>query len=140
MKAERTRLGRLQRLEKLRAIACQNALSEAGRAEAKLARLEHLGQRTAALVAGYARRTDATCGADLVNARIYLAELQNIVTRNQADVARAREQADARAAQAAAAERSRAAVEDRAQASQARITRHDSAAGLPLGGRVRRAS
>ena len=42
MKAERTRLVRLKRLETLRGIARQTALAEAGKAEARLAELEAL--------------------------------------------------------------------------------------------------
>jgi len=135
MKAEHARLGRLRRLEKLRAIARQNALAEAGRAEARLASLETLGQRTATLITGYATRTDAECAADLVRQRVYLGELQRMAVRNETDIARARDHADARAAEAAAAERSRAAVEDRAEATAQRIARHQSAAAVPLGTR-----
>jgi len=139
MRGERVKLGRLKRLEKLRAIARQNALAEAGRAEARLAQLENLGTRTTALITGYAARTDAACGADLVSQRVYLGELQRMMTRNQGDIARARELADARAAQAAAAERSRAAVEDRAAATEARIARNQAGTAVALGARpVRR--
>ena len=138
MKAERERLGRLQRLEKLRAIARHNALAEAGRAETRLTNLETLQQRTNALITGYALRTDAQCGADLVRQRIYLGELQRMVERNDSDVARARDQADARAAEAAAAERSRAAVETRAEATAQVIARGHNAATQPLGARSNR--
>jgi len=140
MKAERVRLGRLKRLEKLRAIARHSALAEAGRAEARLAQLEHLRERTAALIVGYAARDDAACGGDLASQRIYLGELLRMVGRNDADLARAREQADALSAQAAAAERRRAAVEDRASATQQRIAKHEAAATQPLGARSPRSS
>jgi len=135
MKAERARLVRLNRLERLRAIARQGALAEAGKAESRLAQLEQLGQRTTTLISDYALRQDAACGGDLASQRVYLGELQRVVERNRADIARARAAADARAAEAAAAERSRAAVETRAQATQARIDRHVAAAGVPLGAR-----
>jgi hypothetical protein len=140
MKAERARLGRLKRLEKLRAIARHNALAEAGRAEARLAQLRQLGDRTVALISTYAARSDAACGADLASQRVYLDELQRLGQRNSADIARARAEADARAAQAAQAERSRAAVEDRATATAQRITRHENAAAIPLGARPPRQS
>lgn len=140
MKAERARLVRLKRLEKLRAIARHNALAEAGRAEARLAQLQHLGERTAALIDTYAARTDAACGGDLASQRVYLGELQRMVGRNAVDVAHAREAADAMAAQAAAAERRRAAVEDRASATQQRLTRHQAGAAVPLGARQPRSS
>jgi hypothetical protein len=135
MKAEHARLVRLKRLEKLRAIARQTALAEAGKAEARLAQLEHLGSRTAALISGYAMRTDAQSGGDLARQRVYLGELQHMVARNDSDIARAREQADARAAQAAAAERSRAAVEDRITTTEVRIARDTAANAVPLGAR-----
>jgi hypothetical protein len=135
VKAERARLARLKRLEKLRAIARQNALAEAGRAEARLAHLCQLGERTATLRAAYGARTDATSGADLASQRLYLGELEKMASRNQADIAAARAHADALAAQAAAAERSRAAVEERASATQQQIARHLAAAAVPLGAR-----
>jgi len=135
MKAERTRLARLKRLEKLRAIARQSALADAAGAEAALARLTQLATRTATLIDGYGARSDAACGDDLARQRIYLGELHRMATRTDADVVRARDHADVRAAQAAAAERSRAAVEGRAHAAQARITRAQSAASVPLGAR-----
>jgi hypothetical protein len=138
MKAERARLVRLGRLERLRAITRQAALAEAGKAEQRLAQLEHLGTRTAGLIDGYARRTDAACGGDLASQRVYLGELQRIVTSTNEDIVWARAAADARAAEAAAAERSRAAVETRVNATQARIDRYVAAAAVPLGGRSTR--
>jgi hypothetical protein len=135
MKAERARLARLRRLEKLRAIARQNALAEAGRAEARLAQLTQLGERTAGLLAAYGARTDAASGADLASQRLYLGELEKIASRNEADIATARDQADALAAQAAAAERRRAAVEERASATRQVIARRVAAAAVPLGAR-----
>ncbi|WP_050805620.1 hypothetical protein, partial [Novosphingobium nitrogenifigens] len=116
MKAERLRLKRLQRLEKLRAIARQTALAEAGRAEAQLAQLETLGQRTASLISDYAQRDDATLAEDLVRQRAFVAGLSQLAVNTRNDIARARDNADRRAAEAAAAERRRAAVEDRAAA------------------------
>jgi hypothetical protein len=135
MKAERARLARLQRLEKMRAIARQTALAEAGRAEARLAHLEQLGRRTAALIADYGTRADAECAGDLVRQRHYLGELERMVTTNRADIARAREAADTRSAEAAAAERRRAAVEERVEATAQSIARRAAMTGLPLGGR-----
>jgi hypothetical protein len=47
MKAERAKLKRLQRLEKLRDVTKQAALGEAARAESTLAQLTTLAERTA---------------------------------------------------------------------------------------------
>ena len=136
MRAEAARLVRLKRLEHLRALARASALAEAGRAEARLAQLNGLGERTAALIAGYAARSDAQCGADLLSQRHYLDELNKLAGRNAADVERARAAADARAAEAAVAERRRAAVEDRAGEAERRIAKAKMAQATPLGGRA----
>jgi hypothetical protein len=140
MTADQLHLNRLKRLEKLRAIARHNALAEAGRAEARLASLEGLGQRTATLVAQYAARTDSECGADLMRLRVYLGELQRVVVANGIDVTRARAEADARASEAANAERRRAAVEEYANAAQQRIARRAANANVPLGARKHRSA
>lgn len=138
MKAERARLGRLQRLEKLRAIARQTALTVAGQAEARLQTLENLGLRTTSLIDSYATRIDAQCGADLVGQQVYVRELQRMAHHTQVDIAQARDMADLRAAEAAAAERRRAAVEERATATRQRIARHETAGAVPLGARTPR--
>jgi hypothetical protein len=65
MKAERAKLARLQRLEKLRAIAKQNAVTEAARAETTLTQLNTLAERTRSLTQEYAARRDMADGADL---------------------------------------------------------------------------
>ncbi|MGG2362219.1 hypothetical protein ACE4Z5_24950, partial [Salmonella enterica] len=94
-----------RRLERIRAIVRQTALIEAGRAEARLAQLETLGQRTAGLIAGYASRTDAQCGEDLARQGAFVAGLARMAETTRTDIARARDNADRRAAEAAAAER-----------------------------------
>ena len=119
MKAERDKLKRLQRLEKLRGIAKQAAVSEAARAESTLAQLNSLAERTRALRNDYAARTDMRDGADLSRMVRFVAGLQGIATTTDADVRRAHVLADRRQAELASAERRRAAVEDRA-AEQAR--------------------
>lgn len=136
MQAERTRLARLRRLEKLRAAARTQALAEAGAAEARLAAAEDLGRRTAALAHDYALRRDADMGADLVRQRAYGAQLQAVLAEAHAEIARARSAADARARDAQSAERSRAAVADRAATTADRIARAAAGAGLPLGART----
>ena len=137
MKPDRKSLRRLDRLEHLRAIARRQALSEAGRAEAHLARTSELGERTAALIAGYAAARDAACGADLARQRQFVAALQRLAHDNSAEIARARAQADTRAAEAAAAERRRAAVETRADAARRLLQRDAATSAQPLGGKTR---
>jgi hypothetical protein len=115
MKAERDKLKRLQRLEKLRDITKQVAASEAARAESTLAQLHTLAQRTRALRNDYAARTDMRDGADLSRMVRFVAGLQGIAETTEADMKRAERLADRRQAELATAERRRAAVEERAQ-------------------------
>ncbi|MDE2595623.1 MAG: hypothetical protein KGL44_01965 [Sphingomonadales bacterium] len=114
MQAERKRLVRLQRLEKVRAVAKQAAASEAARAESTLAQLEALAERTGRLVADYSGRIDAADGLALMQQGRFAGGLQGIRAGTLADAGRARTVADARQAELAMAERSRAAVEERA--------------------------
>ncbi|WP_068077976.1 hypothetical protein [Novosphingobium lentum] len=132
MKAERARLARLTRLEKIRAIARQTALAEAGRAEGTLAQLQALADRTARLAGDYAARDDAGDAAALRRQFAFIHGLDRIATGTRADVAQARGVADARAAEAAAAERRRGAVEDRMIEQARRIARK--AAQTPVSG------
>ena len=123
MSAERDKLKRLQRLERLRAITRQNALGEAAKAETALAQVAALSTRTAALIGAYAARRDTTDAAELQHMRGFIAGLTRIAETTAGDLARARSNADARAAEAAAAERQRAAVEDRMTAAAQAIAR-----------------
>lgn len=130
MSAEKAKLKRLRRLERLRAIARQTALGEAAKAEAALAQVTALQSRTSALIEAYALRRAATEAADLQLEKQFIAGLTRIAEATAGDLARARTQADTRAAEAAAAERQRAAVADRVSAAAQRIARKaaDSAA------------
>lgn len=116
MKAERAKLKRLQRLEKVRAIAKQSAVTEAARAENTYAQMAALATRTGELAAEYAARSDARTGEELRLLGRFALALQGIRTNTQADAARAQAIADKRQQDLAAAERRRAAVEDRAVA------------------------
>lgn len=123
MNAERTKLKRLRRLERLRDIARQTALAEAAKAEQTLAQVANLEARTAALIDAYRLRRDAHTGADLQQSKQFVAGLTRIADATAQDLLRAREAADARAAEAAEAERRRAAVDDRIEAARQRIAR-----------------
>lgn len=123
MNAEKAKLKRLQRLERLRAITRQTALGEAAKAEAALAQVTALGTRTANLIAAYGARRDAADAAALQHMRSFIAGLARIGETTATDLVRARAHADARAAEAAAAERQRAAVEDRITATAQTIAR-----------------
>ncbi|MFA7585714.1 MAG: hypothetical protein WCY11_05885 [Novosphingobium sp.] len=115
MTADRKRLLRLQRLEKVRAIARQAAAAEAARAESTLSRLEALADRTRLLAEGYGRRTEAADGHALQQLNRFAGGLQGIAASTRSDADRARSHADARMADLGMAERRRAAVEERAQ-------------------------
>ena len=133
MKAERAKLTRLQRLEKIRAIAKQSAASEAARAEGTYAQLSALAERTGALAADYAARTDIHDGADLRAMGGFAAGLQGVRAATQADASRAQTIADKRQIELAAAERRRAAVEERAQAQARQIAAKAEYAGFSGG-------
>ena len=104
MKEERKRLGRLKRLEKIRAIAKQTAAVEAAQAESTLTQLRALSERTRRMASDYASRREASDGAALH-------QLGRFVTGLQA-ISRI---ADAKQRELAAAERRRAAIEERAE-------------------------
>ena len=137
--ADRNKLKRLRRLERLRGIARQTALAEAARAEATLAQVSNLEARTAALIDAYRLRRNARDGSELSQTQQFIAGLTRIADQTAADLVRAREAADSRAAEAAEAERRRAAVDDRIEAARQRIARkaaenaHPSAPSGPLG-------
>ncbi|KPF90052.1 hypothetical protein IP81_15895 [Novosphingobium sp. AAP83] len=135
MKAERTRLARLKRLERIRDIARRNALAEAGKAESTLAQLQGLVDRTARLSAEYAARTDMPDAHALQQLRQFVAGLDRITTGTRADAANAKVIADTKAQEAAAAERKRAAVEERAEAQARLIAQKIANAQTPLGKR-----
>lgn len=123
MSADTSKLKRLRRLERLRAITRQTALGEAAKAETTLAQMITLEMRTAALITAYSARRDASEAAELQRMQQFVGGLTRIADTTAGDLARARSQADARAAEAAEAERRRAAVEDRVSATQQRIAR-----------------
>lgn len=114
MKAERARLLRLQRLEKVRALAKQAAAQEAAAAEGTLAQLEALAERTRRLAADYATRAEARDGAALQQLGRFAGGLQTIYTRTASDAEQARRIADGKMAELAVAERRRSIVEEHA--------------------------
>lgn len=114
MKAERARLLRLQRLERVRAIAKQTAAQEAAAAEGTLAQLEALAERTRRLAADYAARDEARDGASLQQLGRFAGGLQTIYTRTANDAEQARRIADHKLAELATAERRRSVVEEHA--------------------------
>lgn len=131
MSADKSKLKRLRRLERLRAITRQTALGEAAKAEAALAQVMNLEARTAALIEAYTVRRDATDAAGLQQVQQFVAGLTRIADATAQDLARARTHADTRAAEAAEAERRRAAVEERVSAAQQRITRKATESAAP---------
>lgn len=116
MAPDRKRLGRLQRLEKVRAIAKQAAAAEAAQAEGTLTQLLALAERTGQLVDDYAARRDMTDGRALREMIAFREGLVGVSRSTLADAARARALADAKLLQLSEAERRRQAVEERARA------------------------
>lgn len=118
MRAEAARVRRLQRLEKVRAIAKQAAALDAAQAEGTLAQLEALAARTRTMAEDYRGRTALSDGLELRQLGSFVAGLTGISATTQGDAAQARVLADRKQQELALAERRRAAVEDRARAGQ----------------------
>lgn len=118
MRAERIRIKRLQRLEKVRAMAKHSAAQAAAQAEGTLSQLAALAERTRHMAASYRGRTSQRDGFELRQSAAFGAGLDAILVTTSGDVAKAQALADARQHDLALAERSRAAVEDRVEAAQ----------------------
>jgi hypothetical protein len=116
MTADHQKLARLNRLEKLRAIAKQTAAAEAAQAESTLTQLRSLSDRTRRLAGDYSARRDAGDGAALLQVGRFVSGLQSLSRTTDGDALRARSIADAKQQALAEAERRRAAIEDRATA------------------------
>jgi hypothetical protein len=115
MKAERDRLKRLHRLERVRAIAKQTAAAESAQAEGTLAQLEALAERTRAMAEEYAARNEMRDGAAFRQLGSFTAGLRGISHNTANDAAAARRIADAKMQALSQAERRRAVVEERAE-------------------------
>lgn len=113
MQAERRRVMRLKRLERLRMVAKHAAAADAAQAESTLAQLDALSERTRSLAAEYAARGGARDGAELRQSGRFAGALQSMAAGTASDAGHARALADAKLAVLAEAERRRAVVEDR---------------------------
>lgn len=133
MTADRRHLARLNRLERVRAIARQTAANEAAAAESALSQITALAERTRFLAAEYAARAEAHDGYALREAARFAGGLQGIASSTAGDVDRARALADAKLVELGLAERRRAVVETRAGEAARRLAR--AATPVALGGR-----
>lgn len=116
MDNDRARLTRLHRLEKVRALARQQAARDAAAAEGTLAQLSALADRTARIADDYRVRPFPADAQALRQTGQFVAGLAAIGAATRGDALRAQAVADARQAELAQAERRRAAVEERAAA------------------------
>lgn len=113
MPPDAARLKRLNRLERVRALAKQDALRAAAEAEGHLAQLDALADRTARLAEDYRGRRDCHDGAELKRLLGFVTGIAAVGTATTRDVTAARQLADQRQQDLAQAERSRAAAEER---------------------------
>lgn len=125
MTADRKKLKRLQKLEKLRAIAKRNAAAETARAEVSLAQLQSLAGRSRTMADSYRNRQAPANGAELREVRRFSEGLRQLVSTTESDAARARAVADRKLSELAEAERRRSAVEERLQITRNLIARGD---------------
>ena len=116
MRPETARLNRLTRLERVRALAKQDALRATAEAEGHLAQLNALAERTARIAADYRARSDCHSGAELKRLNGFIDGIAAIGTATASDAIAARTLADQRQQDLARAERSRAAVAERVTA------------------------
>jgi hypothetical protein len=130
MKAERARLMRLRRLEKVRGLAKQAAAQDAAKAESTLAQLELLAARSRDLASDYARRGGARDGAALQQLGRFAGGLQHIADGTASQASHARELADGKLAELARAERRRALAEERADLQSRTVARKATGTGL----------
>jgi hypothetical protein len=114
MPPDRKRLARLQRLEKVRAIARQTAAVEAAEAEGTLAQLQALAERTGQMASDYAARRDIADGGALRQLSTFREGLAGVSRGTRADAERARGHADLKLRELSEAERRRQAAETRA--------------------------
>lgn len=129
MAPERRRLARLHRLERVRALAKDQAAREAAEAESTLAQIEALIDRTRAMRDDY-RTARPVDGLALRQIGQFVAGLSGITAATTGNAAQARALADRKQADLAAAERRRAAVEDRATESQRQLARREQSPAL----------
>lgn len=121
MRPEQARLRRLQRLERVRAIAKHDALRAAASAEGSLAQLLGLARRTAAMAEDYRARTGMSDALALAQHHAFVTGLTGIHTATRGDAVQAQVLADRMQEELAVAERRRAVVEDRARAEQRQL-------------------
>ena len=105
MTADRAKVARLKRIERLRAIEHRVKIGEAALAEAALAGAGALADRTGRLAASYRGRAEAGDGATLARLQHFTAGLLALHAGTSAGVASARDRADTARQAAAAAEK-----------------------------------
>jgi len=113
MPPDAERLKRLERLERVRALAKQDALRAAAEAEGHLAQLNVLVDRTARIAEDYRGRRDCDNGAELKRLIGFVTGIAAVGAATTRDATAARQLADQRQQDLARAERSRAAAEER---------------------------
>ena len=126
MRSEQRKLTRLRRLEKIRALAKQQAAQQAAEAEGNLAHLSSLAARTCAMADGYRDLRAIGDGQALRQQAQFTLGLAGITQATSRDAASAQAMADLRQQELALAERRRAAVEDRAAAGERALAQRGS--------------
>jgi hypothetical protein len=115
MKRARAKLVRLQRLERLRAIAKHDAAQRAASAEDVFARIVALDSQTHALARRYETREECRDGDSLRQLGQFVSALRGLGVETARQIETARSDADARQVELAQAERRRSVVDERAQ-------------------------
>lgn len=121
----KAKLKRLQRLERIRAIAKREAATRVAEAEATFAQLDNLASRSRSLAASYTGGKSTQDGADLQGFTAFAAGMEAVALATAQDARRAYMAADARMAELTMAERRRDSVEQRAKSTMRDMARHN---------------
>jgi len=141
MLADRARLVRLRRIERLRDVEKLELARRSAVAENTLSQLSLLVDRTARLATDYAASSDADDGAALRRQQGFSVGLRSIHRTAIADASFGQSQANALRSELAAAEQRRSSVEERANATADALARaENSSAHVQLARKLNRVS
>lgn len=113
MSAERDRVARLRRIERVRAISKQIAANEAAEAEGTLGQLMALRDRTRDITASYNPKSSCDDAGDLQRMGHFIGGVSLITQQAETDITVAQTTADAKQALLRTAERRRSLVSER---------------------------
>lgn len=131
-RAQQQRLGRLQRLERIRDVARLEALGKASEAERLFARHAELARRSEELAGAFAHRWEARSGGDLHDLRTFHAGLHTLSQTTSHGSQQAKKAADMEMVEAANAGRRHDRVTDQRKSAERNVLKSKLASELAL--------